>query len=463
MMIMTVSELVVENRCLEKFITPRKSWSPVDKALFTPTSFFGDYKKAQDLMFPAIKYSFKHHYDNNVLYHRVCEVNGVTPDKIKSKNDLNKIPLLPDTFFKDYPEGKGFLNWLKTVFTGLFPRLDFKTNAPSHDEVIEEFNKKGVNIMFTSGTSGRFSFIPRDTRSTNRLKYSAMKSVMELMDYDPDDSAILLIPDPRQTNLTIASLFGIAYDLYDPANIHVALDMKITTQFLRMQRDETIGIREKIKAKAMSRISPMVQKKSDSKMINLLEQAEKEGKKLNIGGPPFWLDRIIERMKQDGRNVNLAASQVLTGGGWKAEEDKRTTEEIFRKKVEDVLNIPQNHYRDVYAMSECSSVFLSCDGHYKHIPPTIIPFVLDENLSPLDYNEFGRFAFIDPLPDSYPGFIITGDRVKILEHCPGCERDGPVLDVEVTRLPGVEGRGCAAVMAELMQQDGEEHSAFSVG
>ena len=34
---------------------------------------------------------------------------------------------------------------------------------------------------------------------------------------------ILLIPDPRQTNLTIASLFGIAYDLYNPANIHVAL------------------------------------------------------------------------------------------------------------------------------------------------------------------------------------------------------------------------------------------------
>jgi hypothetical protein len=280
-----------------------------------------------------------------------------------------------------------------------------------------------------------------------------MKSVIELIDYDPDDSAILLIPDPRQTNLTIASLFGIAYDLYDPANIHVALDMKITTQFLRMQRDETIGIREKIKAKAMSKISPIVQKKSDLRMINLLEQAEKKEKKLNIGGPPFWLNRIIERMKEEGRTANLESSQVLTGGGWKADEDKRPPEEIFRKKVEDALGIPQNHYHDVYAMSECSSVFLSCNGHYKHIPPVIVPFVLDEELNPIGYNEFGRFAFIDPLPDSYPGFIITGDWVRILEHCPRCDREGPVLDVEVTRLPGVEGRGCAAVMAELMQQE----------
>ena len=444
---------IEKKKALNKFVPPKETLSPVEKALFTPKSFFGDYEKTQELMVPAIKYSFKHHFDNNVLYRRVCEVNGITPDKIKSKDDFNKIPLLPDTFFKDYPEGKGFLNWLKAIFTGSIPSPDFKTDAPSHDEVIDGFNKKGVNIMFTSGTSGRFSFIPRDTRSTNRLKYSAMKSVMELIDYDPNDSAILLIPDPRQTNLTIASLFGIAYDLYDPANINVALDMKITTQFLRMQRDETIGIREKIKAKAMSKISPIVQKKSDLRMINLLEQAEKKGKKLNIGGPPFWLDRIIERMKQEGRTANLESSQVLTGGGWKADEDKRTPEEILRKKVEDALGIPQNHYRDVYAMSECSSVFLSCDGHYKHIPPTIIPFVLDENLSPLGYNEFGRFAFIDPLPDSYPGFIITGDKVKILEHCPECNRDGPVLDVEVTRLPGVEGRGCAAVMSELMQQE----------
>jgi hypothetical protein len=30
-------------------------------------------------------------------------------------------------------------------------------------------------------------------------------------------------------------------------------------------------------------------------------------------------------------------------------------------------------------------------------------------------------------------------------------------------MPGSEGRGCAAVMAELMQQDGEEYNTFPVG
>ena len=411
-------------------------------------------QKISDLTSNAIKYSFNHHFENNTLYRRLCEVNNVKPESITSKEDFNKFPLLPDSFFKDYPEGKGFLNWLDNVYTGTTPMPTFRTDIPDHDNVIEEFNKKGVSIMFTSGTSGRFSFIPRDNGSWNRLKYNAMRSVVELMDYNPDDTVILLIPDPRLTNLTIASLFGIAYDLYKPENIHVALeDLKITTQYLRMQRAEAIGIKEKIKAKAISKLSPLVLKRSDNRIISLLENLEKEGKRANIAGPPFWLNRIMERMIKEEISVKLPNSQVLTGGGWKAEEDKRTPEETFREKVKNVLGISQDRFHDVYAMSECSSIFLSCEGHYKHVPPTIIPLVLDENLNSVGYDKFGRFAFIDPIPESYPGFIITGDKVKLIERCPLCNRKGPVLDIEVSRLPGVEGRGCAAVMADLMSQE----------
>ncbi len=458
---------VEQNNAIAKILggltPPKNQWNEVDTALHGPKTFFQDYQKTQELLLPAIKQTFTHQYENNFLYHRICDLNKIAPDAISTMNDIRKIPLVPDAFFKDYPDGKGFLNWLKTIFTGSLPKPVFKTDTPSYDEVIEEYNKKGTSIMFTSGTSGRFSFIPRDVKSWNRVRYSAMKSVTELMDYNPDDQVILLIPDPRLTNLTIASLFGIAYDLYKPQNIHIALDMKITIQFLRMQRDETIGLTEKIKAKAISTISPIVQRNSDLRIIHLLEQYEQTGKRVNIAGPPFWLDRILERMKKEGKTVRLPESQVLTGGGWKAEEDKRPPEEAFRKKVEEILGIPQERYHDVYAMSECSSVFLSCEGHYKHIPPVLVPFVLDEDLNPVGYNTVGRFAFIDPLPVSYPGFLITGDRVAILEHCPVCNREGPVPDVEVTRLPGVEGRGCAAVMSELMQQEEEKHDTFPVG
>lgn len=447
-------ELLEFEKRAEKLKPDVESWDPIDKALYGPKYFFSDYKKNQDLINQAISYSFKNHFENNNVYGKLCEFKSLKPGFIKSKDDYNKIPLVPDSFFKDYPEGIDFLKWLDNIYTGSFPTPQIKSEDFDYDYVIDDLNKKDISIMFTSGTSGRFSFIPRDKISWNRLKYNAMKTYVELMDYNPDDIVILLIPDPKLTNLTIASLFGIAYDLYNPENIYIALkDLKITIQFLRMQINKTIGIKEKIKAKALSKFSPLIQKKSDKRIISLLEKFDKEGKRVLIGGPPFWLNRILARMEKENITLNLKDSQVMTGGGWKSEENKRLPEEKFREKIKKILGIPQNRFHDIYAMSECSSVFLSCEGHYKHVPPTIIPIILNEELNPIGYGKYGRFAFIDPLPKSYPGFIVTGDRVKLLEKCPKCNHEGPVLDIEVSRMPGSEGRGCAAVMADLMSQE----------
>ena len=87
-------DLMKFNKKMEKFITPKESQNPVEKALFTPKFFFANYEKNQELLFPAIKYSFQHHFDNNAIYHRLCEIKKITPDAIKSKDDINKIPLI---------------------------------------------------------------------------------------------------------------------------------------------------------------------------------------------------------------------------------------------------------------------------------------------------------------------------------------------------------------------------------
>jgi phenylacetate-coenzyme A ligase PaaK-like adenylate-forming protein len=435
---------------LQPFIPAKDTWDPVDALLYTADTYFTDYKKTADHLLPAIRHSFQHHYTHNAFYHRLCDAEHITPDQIKTHDDLRKIPLLPDTFFKDYPAADKFPAWLQTITSTTLPTPSLGSH-PTHDDIIAAYQKAGIHIMFTSGTSGRFSFVPRDDTSWNRVKYSAMKSVTELMDYQTTDNVILLIPNPKLTNLTIASLFGIAYDLY-PNNVNVALETtQITTQLLRLQQADAIGLAEKLKAKALNTLGPVVYKRADQRMITILEHLQEQGKNINIAGPPFWLNRLLDRIQADGHHITFPNGQVLTGGGWKAEESQKLSEPTFRTKVHQTLGIPDHRYHDVYAMSECSSVFLSCQGHYKHVPPTILPLILDDTLTPLGYGKTGRFAFLDPLPRTYPGYIITGDQVTLLEHCPICGREGPVLDTEVTRLPGTEGRGCAAVMAELME------------
>ncbi len=94
------------------------------------------------------------------------------------------------------------------------------------------------------------------------------------------------------------------------------------------------------------------------------------------------------------------------------------------------------------------------EGHYFHVPYTWFkPLVLDRSLVPAGYDEWGRFAFLDSLAYSYPGFIITGDEVRMLEHCPVCDRPGPVLEPEVRRVASVEMRGCSEELRRVLAQD----------
>lgn len=444
-----------QDAMLKELIPSENSWTPIDEALYAPKEFYNlDTQNAEELKFKAIKYSFKQHYTNNQLYKRLCKDAGSNPDDVKHLGDLEKIPLIPDSFFKDYPEGKEFVKWLDGMYTGTMPTPHIKSATPSYDEIIDSLDKIGVNIMFTSGTGGRFSFVPRDELSEQRLKYSVLKSLSELFAYEQESNVALLTPNPLKCHLAIARFFGYALDIFDKSRVHIALeDTVITTEFLNLSRGFATGISGKLKSKLIGLLSPAVQRKSDTKMINLIENWNDTDENVYIAGPPFWLDRIITKMEEEGRKVTLKTGHVITGGGWKIYEDKRTPEEVFRERIGDILGIPEKNCRDAYAMTECNALFMSCEGHYKHIPSSFIHvFVLDENLQPVGYNEYGRMAFLDSLANSYPGFIITGDRVKILEECPECGRPGPVLDTEVQRLPGIEGRGCALVMQEMLKQ-----------
>jgi len=94
------------------------------------------------------------------------------------------------------------------------------------------------------------------------------------------------------------------------------------------------------------------------------------------------------------------------------------------------------------------------EGHYLHAPYSYFkPLVLDKEFHPVGYGEWGRFAFLDAAAFSYPGFIITGDKVKLLERCPVCDRSGPVLEPEVKRAQGEEIRGCAEEMRKMLSSD----------
>ena len=438
------------NYRMEKYI-PQKPWTPADEALYKPDNLFEvTPKEAEKMRFKAIKYAFNHHYENNSLYKNFCRDSNISPDDIKTGDDLTKIPLIPDKFFKDYPSGKDFASWLNGLFTGDMPEVAINKKNPSYDDVINAFNEKGLEISYSSGTSGRHTFIPRDRKTYYASEYALAKTVITMIypfwEYEMD--GYLMMPDPHKTNVYAGKVCAMYFDAID--SVRVAIDRDIPADMIKEAMGT--GIKSSILKFALNRGS----KKMVDKMVKWLREVDKKGKKMSMIGLPFILHFVMNRLEEEGESFDFGENGgVVTGGGWKIYENERMPVEKFRKRVNDVLGIPEENCLDAYGMVEGNVWMVQCpEGHYLHIPHSYFqPLILNDEYEPVGYGEWGRFAFLDPMASSYPGFIMSGDKVRMLEHCPVCDRPGPVMEPEVKRVHGEEMRGCAEEMRHVLSMD----------
>jgi len=450
----------LRKNAIEKYAPPRDRWLPPDEALFGPEMLFEvPEKQAKIIRYKAIKYSFTHHYSKSKFYHRFCNDLEVKPEDIKSEKDFHKIPLISDIIFKNHPDaGSDFVDWLKKLMVENIPITDEKRAKSSYDQIIDILQNQDITLVFSSGTSGTFSFVPRDKITWDRQMYMCSR-IFEFSPYEflsPDYKIIWLGPNPRLTHLYIGRLTMMLMDLFDESKITFGIERELTTKLIKILMGTSKGFVERSKAKIARPFLALEEKKIMDRIISVLEK-RKKNEEIVIGGTPFFLEMLMAAIEKRGLNFNVENGMAITAGGWKTFGGMAIPPDMFRKKIERIFGINQENCRDIYGMVESNALNISCEGHYKHIPTSIFyPMVLDEDSEPVGYGEFGRFAFLDPLANSYPGFIMTGDRVKILEHCPICNRPGPVIEGDVSRLGGVQDRGCGATLAKMFSKELEK-------
>lgn len=125
---------------------------------------------------------------------------------------------------------------------------------------------------------------------------------------------------------------------------------------------------------------------------------------------------------------------LMSGGGTKG----RVLPPGYRERVLSMLGCPDCF--EFYGMSELMVNFPKCEAGRYHIPPVIVPFVLDpETGAPLPREgvRTGQFAAMDLLPDNYWGGIVTGDLVTLDfgdgEAC-ACGRSGAHVHDDIVRI-----------------------------
>jgi phenylacetate-coenzyme A ligase PaaK-like adenylate-forming protein len=449
-----LSRLARLDETMADWIPPRDTWNPADEALYRPVDLYRvPLGEAQEMQLKAIRYAFTRHYNNNKFYHKYCQAENVSPDDIRTVDDFHKIPLISDATFKMHPSGKDFARWLATIFTGDLPQIVIKGANPTFDDVIDAFNAAGLAVRLSSGTSGLLSVIPRDAKTFLAAQYGFAKAASSMTDFFSDD-AFMFLPNPTKTLIFTATGPSIVAVL--SKQVHYAFDIDLSAELAQ----KTMSRNTKPKGEADSSAQSDMQRMIVNKATHWLEQYDKTKDAIFLAGPPFLMLHLLNTLQKEGKRFAFGErGYVLTGGGWKTHEDKRISLKAFRKQVHDVLGIPETHCVDTYGMTEGNGLMVQCpEGHYLHVPYTYYkPLILGKDLTPVGYGESGRFAFLDATAQSYPGFVISGDRARMLERCPVCDRPGPVLEPAVQRAKGEEIRGCAkqvsSFIAEMIAPD----------
>ena len=258
------------------------------------------------------------------------------------------------------------------------------------------------------------------------------------------------MPNPFKTNVFAGKVCTIYFDAI--SEVKSAIDREINTELIKLSMTGSGGFKAKMIQKYLAKMN----KKIVNDIIKWLEKNDREKNKIVFTGAPFLLYAVTKKLIEQGKSFDFSdRGAILTGGGWKIQENHRMPFEDFRKRMQEVLGINTEYCLDLYGMVEGHGWMVQCqEGHYLHIPYAYYhPLVLDDEFKPLGYGEWGRFAFLDGSTFSYPGFIISGDKVRMLEHCPVCDRPGPVLEPEVTRASGKEMRGCAEELRHMISMD----------
>ena len=153
---------------------------------------------------------------------------------------------------------------------------------------------------------------------------------------------------------------------------------------------------------------------------------------------PILFEWAEQGLAQDMRNLFGKGSLLMSGGGSKG----RVLPDDYREQIFEFLGYDRTF--EIYSMSELMPGNPRCEAGNYHVPPVLVPFVLDPQtgkMLPRSGTQTGRFACFDMLPDTYWGGLVTGDEVTMAgwdEPC-SCGRRSPYLHGTIRRFSEIQG------------------------
>lgn len=336
--------------------------------------------------------------DIAALYRR----RGFSPGSVKGESDLARIPMLGVSAMKAY------------LFLSLPP-------------------EKAVLKLTSSGTRGQKTQIWFDQDSLNRVQ------CMLTAQWEGEGLA-----SSEPTNYLM-----FVYDPADAKDLGIAFSDKNQQRFAPPART-VYAVKKDAQGQWAFRASEVLQ---------TLREYAAEGRPARLFGMPAFIHETLQIMKEPIRMP--AGSWMVTGGGWKAAEDKKITREQFRARVTELLGVPSKNIRDAYGMAEHCAPYLDCRRHRFHVPAFARVVARDpETLAPLPPGEPGLLELITPYNAMMPNLAILSTDIGQIDEqpCP-CGYDSPTFTL-LGRGGLSKHKGCALHAGEIVRRETDPEASL---
>jgi acyl-protein synthetase LuxE len=403
---------------------------------------------ATQLRHRAIQMCHAHYRAAIPAYRRLCAEADVGDDA--SLAVLAERCTVTDDLFKSYDSawvaGRDFAalsRWLQDVCAEPVPAD--AAAAVDIDDWLERLERGGLHVLYSSGTSGKLSFVPRGEASWDAYRANGpsylMHRVQRLgLDLSEMDGAVLGFRGGRMG----IQRAGAELSRY-LARVAYLYDHEIRAEMLRA----LLTARSPAAADAARAALLTGQDEAYRAFLGVLRRAREGGRAVWLFGAPHQVKQLCALVASTGVPPLRPGSVVTLGGGWKSFAGRRIERSALDALIEASLGVPPERVLEAYAMVELNTPLMRCgDGRY-HVPPILEPCLFDETLQPIPpgADVTGTFGFMDPTATSYPAFLVTGDETRLVcDRCP-CGLVGPSLVGEVRRAAGSEVRGCGGILA----------------
>jgi hypothetical protein len=400
-----------------------------------------------------------------LLGHRADEA-GIS--HITSLADM--VPLLfPHTAYKSYPES--FLadqrwdrlgKWLATISPYPVAAADMAA-IQDIDDWIDQLQAAGNFISCSSGTTGKSAMLIASEKDMDWSRVDTVNVFVWGSGVEPRQDRKLIGCAPVATvpkNVIIGEAQYTAFAnpawprwVYPVPPITVGA----LTAMVVMRKKLADGTAGPDEIAAFEATSAERQALLDRAITLTAEEIiANRDKKLMVAGLWSGLYAVAKVVRERGYSAADfdPDNAIYVGGGLK----RAQLPADYQQFVHETFNIPADRLFQNYSMQELNSGMPKCrkGGRY-HIPPWVVPFLLDEageTLLPMSDNVHvsevtGRAAFFDLSLDGRWGGVITGDRISIDFGPCSCGNKGPSVRDDIVRYADLKGDdkiGCAGTV-----------------